>query len=68
MHYLLKNFNKILLLLFIGITWSQWFTINHDSIIRTYYVSYPETSDFSEPPALIIKMHGYGGTAQSQLS
>jgi len=68
MCYLLKNLNKILLLLFISITLSQWFSVNHDSIIRTYYVSYPETSDFTDPPALIINMHGYGGTAQSQLS
>ena len=45
---------------------AQWFTLNHDSIIRNYYMSYPSVSDTSNPPALIINMHGYGGNALSQ--
>ena len=64
MHY----FFKIIFLLFVSICSAQWFSINHDYIVRTYYVSYPETSDSSDPPALIINMHGYGGNSQSQLS
>ena len=65
MHYLLKI---LLSLLFASITWSQWFSISHDSIIRYYYMSYPNNSDSSDPPALIINMHGYGGNSQNQLS
>ena len=59
---------KIIFLLFISICWGQWFSINHDSITRYYYMSYPSDSDFSDPPALIINMHGYGGNPQNQLS
>ena len=58
----------LLLLLFINAIYTQWFTIEHDSIVRTYYMSYPDNFDSSESPALIINMHGYGGNSQSQLS
>ena len=64
----MSHFFKIIFLLFINAIYAQWFTIEHDSIARTYYMSYPDNFDLSEPPALIINMHGYGGNSQSQLS
>ena len=60
------HYFKIIFLLFITMCGAQWFTLNHDSITRNYYISYPSVSDNSNPPALIINMHGYGGNAQSQ--
>ena len=60
------HYFKIVFLLFITMCWSQWFTLNHDSITRNYYMSYPSIPDTSNPPALIINMHGYGGNALSQ--
>ena len=47
-----------------SITVAQWFYINHDGVNRGYYVSYPNNS--IEPAALIINMHGYGGSALNQ--
>ena len=51
-------------ILFFSISFSQWFTIQHNGVARSYYVSYPINSTESTP--LIINMHGYGGTAQDQ--
>ena len=48
----------------ISLSFTQWFTINHEGMNRTYYVSYPDNATESTP--LIINMHGYGGTAQDQ--
>ena len=48
----------------ISLSSAQWFTINHEGMNRTYYVSYPDNATESTP--LIINMHGYGGTAQDQ--
>ena len=56
-----KIFSFIVLL---SISFSQWFTVNHQGIERMYYVSFPESN--SEPSSLIINMHGYGGTALQQ--
>jgi len=50
----------------ISLSFTQWFTISHEGIDRTYYVSYPDNPTESTP--LIINMHGYGGTAQDQQS
>ena len=47
-----------------SITIAQWFYLNHDGVNRSYYVSYPNNS--IEPAALIINMHGYGGSALNQ--
>ena len=51
-------------ILFFSISFSQWFTIQHNGVARSYYVSYPVNSTESTP--LIINMHGYGGTAAQQ--
>ena len=48
----------------ISLSFTQWFTVNHEGMNRTYYVSYPDNATESTP--LIINMHGYGGTAQDQ--
>ena len=53
-----------ILILFVSLSFTQWFTVNHQGISRAYYVSYPEGN--SAPAALIINMHGYGGSAQQQ--
>ena len=63
-----KIFKTIILFLMISFCFSQWFSINHDLITRSYYMSYPNNVDYSNPPALIINMHGYGGNALSQRS
>ena len=71
-HYLSKisffSIKRIICLLFISIACTQWFSINHDSVTRYYYMSYPDSSNFSTPPALIINMHGYGGNPTGQRS
>ncbi len=54
----------IYFILFFSISFSQWFTIQHDGISRSYYVSYPENS--TEPTPLIINMHGFGSSAEQQ--
>ena len=48
----------------ISLSFAQWFSINHDGVNRTYYVSYPNNSN--EPVPLIINMHGFGSNAQEQ--
>ena len=48
----------------ISLSFAQWFSINYEDVNRTYYVSYPNNP--VESTALIINMHGYGGTAQDQ--
>ena len=56
---------RILLILFLSFSFSQWFSIEHDGVSRSYYVSYPSTT---EPVPIIINMHGYGGNAAGQLT
>ena len=60
--------NRIFLLLifFINFLFSQWFTLNHDGVIRSYYVAYPADINPEENAPLIINMHGYGGNAEQQ--
>jgi len=48
----------------ITFSFSQWFSISHEGINRTYYVSYPDNATQDTP--LIINMHGYGGNAANQ--
>ena len=66
---IVRNSLKIvfLYLLFISISFSQWFNINCEGVNRSFYVSYPE-NDIDEPVPLIINMHGYGGSASQQQS
>lgn len=49
-----------------SVCFGQWFDLNYGGVNRTYYVAYPTNS--SEPAGLIINMHGFGGTASSQIS
>ena len=56
---------KILSILIFSLSFAQWFSIEHDGVNRTYYVSYPTAID-SAP--LIINMHGYGGNASGQIT
>ena len=59
--------NYLLYIIFIfSICFSQWFDLNYGGVNRTYYVSYPDNS--TEPAGLIINMHGFGGTASSQIN
>ena len=52
--------------LFISFCFSQWFEMNYGGIDRTYYVAYPDET--SEASGLIINMHGFGGSASSQMA
>ena len=56
---------KWIIILF-SLSFCQWFSLNHDGVNRTYYVSYPE--NVQDPCPLIINMHGYGGSASQQMS
>ena len=60
--------NRIFLLLifFINFSFSQWFTLNHDGVMRSYFIAYPADISPDENAPLIINMHGYGGNAQQQ--
>ena len=49
----------------ISLSFTQWFTINHNGVNRTYYISYPNNPT-EEPVSLIINMHGFGSNAQEQ--
>ena len=51
-------------ILVISLCFSQWFDVNNEGVIRTYYISYP--SNITESTPLVINMHGYGGNAQQQ--
>ena len=51
-------------ILFLSISFSQWFSVDHNGVTRTYYMSYPENVAESTP--LIINMHGFGGSAEQQ--
>ena len=44
----------------------DYFEMSHDGQNREYYLSYPE--DVNGPCPLIINMHGFGGTANDQIS
>ena len=46
---------------------AQWFTIDHDGVLRSYYLSMPSISNENNPSPLIINLHGYGGNATQQL-
>jgi len=54
----------IYFLILFAISFSQWFTIQHDGVYRSYYLSYPDNS--TEPTPLIINMHGFGSSAEQQ--
>ena len=54
------------ILIFLSLSYTQWFSLNHDLIARSYYVSYPENISDEESIPLIINMHGFGGSALSQ--
>jgi polyhydroxybutyrate depolymerase len=56
--------NKLILILIVSFSFTQWFNINHGGVNRTYYVSYPNNASQETP--LIINMHGYGGNAINQ--
>ena len=43
---------------------AQWYSLNHDGVSRTYYLSFPE--NISEDIPLIINMHGFGSNAIQQ--
>ena len=46
---------------------SQWITINHEGILRTYYLSVSSKATIDNPSPLIINLHGYGGIYQIKL-
>ena len=56
---IMKNY---LFIFTISISFSQWFSLEHNGANRTYYVSSPESLN----PGLIIDMHGYGMTADQE--
>ena len=56
--------NKLILILTVSFSFTQWFSIYHGGVNRTYYVSYPDNASQETP--LIINMHGYGGNAINQ--
>ena len=63
----MKTKNIISILLLLNSLLSQdYFTMEHESGLREYYVSYPDI--ISDPAPLIINMHGFGGTALGQRS
>ena len=47
-----------------SLSFAQWFNINQEDVIRSYYMSYPNNAVGSTP--LIINMHGFGSNAQEQ--
>ena len=59
----------IFICIFFSLSFCQWFDINHQNMLRSYYVSYPENVDSQseELIPLIINMHGYGGNASGQI-
>ncbi len=58
---------KIIITMCLSFLFSQdYFTMEHESWTREYYVSYPENN--LNPAPLIISMHGFGGTALQQRS
>ncbi|MDB3868798.1 hypothetical protein N9263_01900, partial [Candidatus Marinimicrobia bacterium] len=56
--------NISIILLTISFSFTQWFSIYHGGVNRSYYVSYPDNANQETP--LIINMHGYGGNAMNQ--
>ena len=54
---------KICLIILLSFSFSQWFSLNHEGVSRTYYVSYPSNMEIEEDAPLIINMHGFGGNA-----
>ena len=57
---------KILLLVLANTLFGQQYhEIFHDGLYRSYYLSLPE--NLEEPVPLIINMHGFGGSALSQI-
>ena len=49
-----------------GLHAQDYFEMFHDGQNREYYLSYPDDAD--GPCPLIINMHGFGGTASSQIT
>ena len=47
-----------------SLSFAQWFNLNQEDVIRSYYMSYPNNAIGSTP--LIINMHGFGSNAQEQ--
>ena len=54
----------ILSVITFSLSFAQWFNINQEDVIRSYYMSYPNNAIGSTP--LIINMHGFGSNAQEQ--
>ena len=58
--------SKILLLVLVSTLFGQqYYEILHDGLYRSYYLSLPE--NLEDPVPLIINMHGFGGSALSQI-
>ena len=52
----------------ISFCFSQWYSLNHEGVVRSFYVSYPDINQNEniESVPLIINMHGFGSNAQEQ--
>ena len=55
---------KIYIILLVSLSFAQWYTINHDGGVRSYYIT--ESLSNHEPAALVINMHGFGGNPEGQ--
>jgi len=56
---------KICIILLVSFSFSQWYSINHDGGVRSYYIT--ESLSNHEPAALVINMHGFGGNPDMNL-
>lgn len=55
---------SIFLIISISVCYSQWYELNHDGIVRSYLLSYPDNP--TGPCPLIINMHGYTSNGWAQ--
>ena len=55
---------KICIILLVSFSFAQWYSINHDGGVRSYYIT--ESLSNHEPAALVINMHGFGGNPEGQ--
>ena len=55
---------KICIILLVSFSFTQWYSINHEGGVRSYYIT--ESLSSLEPAALVINMHGFGGNALGQ--